>query len=177
MHLDTCALAKFIAKCHANLVFQACISFLRCFRKENLRKCWQFSYLVYRCVYRFSGVSDKSGAFLFSPSSHGNAVPHMRANTHTHMQAHTHTHTPTPRPHSNTLAAFAEWCGNNQQSAGDAYYLPTLFPRVQLQTTVVRPQCHSHSEILLLADRGSLAQSSTHGRGPQTRCTLYVKCL
>ena len=39
---------KFVAKMHANLVFHGCISFLRCFRRENSRRCWQFPISFYR---------------------------------------------------------------------------------------------------------------------------------
>ena len=47
--------------------------FLRCFRKGNVRECWQSPISFYRRVYRFWGVSDKSGAFLFLPCSHKSA--------------------------------------------------------------------------------------------------------
>ena len=67
-----------ITKIHANLVFKECISFLRCFRKGNLRKCWQVPISFYKGVSRFRGVSDKSGAFLFLPCSHKNAVARMK---------------------------------------------------------------------------------------------------
>ena len=40
---------KFTIKIHANLVFQACISFLRCFRQGNLRICWQLLISFLRC--------------------------------------------------------------------------------------------------------------------------------
>ena len=53
---------NFMTNIPANLVFQVCISFLRCFRKGNLRKCWQFPISFYGRVSRFWGVSDKSGA-------------------------------------------------------------------------------------------------------------------
>ena len=44
---------KYITKIHANLAFQACITFLRCFRKGNMRKCWQIPISPYRRVFRF----------------------------------------------------------------------------------------------------------------------------
>ena len=56
-------------KIHVNLAFQAWISFLSCFRKEILRKCWQFPVSFYRRVSRFC-VSDKSGPFLLLPCLH-----------------------------------------------------------------------------------------------------------
>ena len=62
---------------NANLAFEARISFLRCFRKGNLSKCWQFPISFCRCVFRFGGVSDKSGALLFLPCSHKDAVGRM----------------------------------------------------------------------------------------------------
>ena len=68
---------QFVAKIHANLVFQACISFLRVFVEENLWKCLQVPILFYRRVSCLCGVSDKSGAppflDLFAPT----CVAHM----------------------------------------------------------------------------------------------------
>ena len=65
--------------CHSqNLVFQACILFLRCFRKGNLRKCWQFPISFYRRASHFWGVPDKSGTFLFLPCSHKKAVAYTK---------------------------------------------------------------------------------------------------
>ena len=61
--------AEIYHQLHANLVFQACISFLSCLRKGNVRKRWQFPISFYRRVSHFWGFSDKSGVLLFFPVS------------------------------------------------------------------------------------------------------------
>ena len=108
---------KFVTQIHADLVFQACISFLGCFRPPvalitkilvytgmlpclvpswpqimQIRISFQsrsdlvldadhaldsLSYLVLQACISFCSVPDKSGASLFFPCSHKNAVAHM----------------------------------------------------------------------------------------------------
>ena len=59
-------LQEFITKIHANSRFNACTSFLRCFRKENLRTCWPFPISfsgvhlileIFRQEWRICGIS------------------------------------------------------------------------------------------------------------------------
>ena len=64
------------SKIHANLAFQACTSFLRCFRTGSLRKWWQFP-ILFTGVYLVFEVFQTSGAFLFLPCSHTSAVAHV----------------------------------------------------------------------------------------------------
>ena len=77
---STCERRLVYCQNYANLVLQACISFLTCFRKANLRKCWQFPMSFYRRVSWFGGVSGKSGTLLLLPSSHKSAVAHVVIN-------------------------------------------------------------------------------------------------
>ena len=67
----------FISKIRADLIFQACISFSRFFRKWNSRKSSQLPISFYQRVSRSWGVSDKSGTLLCLPCAHKTVIAHM----------------------------------------------------------------------------------------------------